>query len=259
MTISIIVPVLNEADGIHDFLRNLRSIASRAEIVVVDGGSSDDTPEIARPLCDRLLTSERGRAIQMNTGARVATGDVFWFLHADVQPPIGSLPTIEQILSESACAGGFFRIRLPGPELVYRLTDSFAHYAGRLLRMRCGDHGFFCRRAVFEQIDGFPEVPLMEDVEFFRALRRRGRVRIAEPRLIVSPRRYEQVGPRRVTLGFGFIAALYLLHLPWPVLARLYRRLWSPPPQPHMPEAAFSAPKPRPSWSSCEPGDSADK
>src|SRR4030095_12467763 len=89
--------------------------------------------------------------------------------------------------------------------------------------MRFGDHGFFCRRAVFREIGGFPQMPLMEDAEFFQKLRRRGRIAIISSRLISSPRRYAQIGPWRLTLTYGLIALLYLLHVPIPLLARIYR------------------------------------
>jgi len=122
--------------------------------------------------------------------------------------------------------GGYFRIRLPRG-VVYRLTDSFAHYAGILLRMRCGDHGIFCRRTAFLDIGGFPQVPLMEDVEFFRRLHGCGRVQYSKRRLLVSPRRYEALGRARLTLAYGFIATLYVFGVPLSVLARIYNRMCS--------------------------------
>jgi hypothetical protein len=91
--------------------------------------------------------------------------------------------------------------------------------------MRFGDHGFFCRRAVFREIGGFPQLPLMEDAEFFRNLRRRGRTAIISSRLICSPRRYEQIGPWRLTLSYGLIALLYCLRVPIQILVRIYRRI----------------------------------
>ena len=173
MQFSIIVPVYNEAPLIRRFLQQLRERTPDAEIIVADGKSSDGTADLAAGLCDQLVVSEPNRAAQMNLGARAASGDVLWFVHGDVEVPQESLSEIARILAERSVAGGFFRIRLP-PNPVYRLTDSFAHYAGILLRMRCGDHGIFCRRSAFTKVGGFPEVPLMEDVEFFRRLRRCG-------------------------------------------------------------------------------------
>jgi hypothetical protein len=119
--------------------------------------------------------------------------------------------------------GGYFRIRLPEPA-VYRLTDSFAHYAGLVLGMRCGDHGIFCRRTAFLDIGGFPQVPLMEDVELFRRLRCYGRVVHSDKRIAVSARRYEAVGPVRLTFAYGLIASLYFFGVPLFLLARIYQR-----------------------------------
>src|SRR5881275_2010354 len=222
--ISIIVPVLNEGTSIERFLRCLRERADEAEIIIVDGGSSDGTFDLARNHCDRCLNVPRGRAVQMNAGARAASGDTFWFVHSDCEVPPRCLQQIANVLGQRELVGGFFRIRIPNKRLVYRLTDSLAHYAGLLLRMRFGDHGFFCRRSGFDEIGGFPEIPLMEDAEFFGKLRRLGRIAIIPSRLITSPRRYERIGPWRLTVTYGLIALLYLLRVPIPVLARIYRR-----------------------------------
>ena len=223
MQFSIIVPVFNEAPLIRPFLRHLRERAPEAEIIVADGGSSDGTAELARDFCDQLVSSKPNRAVQMNLGVRGASGDVFWFVHADAEVPQKCLNEISRMLNDPTVVGGFFRIRLPtGP--VYRLTDSFAHYAGVLLRMRCGDHGIFCRRNVFLDVGGFPEVPVMEDVEFFRRLRRSGRVMHSDMRILVSARRYETIGRARLTCAYGFIAALYACGMPLSTLARIYKR-----------------------------------
>jgi rSAM/selenodomain-associated transferase 2 len=223
MSVSIIVPVLNEAPLLRSFLAHLRERATGAEIVVADGGSSDGTAELVRDSCDQLVVSERSRAIQMNTGARAAHGDTLWFVHVDAEVPWGCLAEIERIMDDPKVAGGFFRIRLP-QDRVYRLTDSFAHYAGLLLQMRCGDHGIFCRRTAFLDLGGFPEVPLMEDVEFFRRLGRHGRVVSSRKRLLASPRRYETIGPVRLTLAYGLIAMLYFFGVPLSKLASIYER-----------------------------------
>jgi rSAM/selenodomain-associated transferase 2 len=232
--VSIVVPVFNEASLIRAALIRLRERAPEAEIIVVDGSSTDGTAEWAAGFCDRLVTTVANRAVQMNAGAAVTRGDVLWFVHVDAEVPAGSLAAIEKALLATASpadggqnrqvVGGFFRIRLPRMNPVYRLTDSFAHYAGLLLRMRCGDHGFFCRREIFDKIGGFPEIDLMEDVEFFRKLRRVGRVVVIPKRIVVSPRRYEAVGPLRLTLAFGLIAFLYFFHTPMRLLESIYRR-----------------------------------
>jgi GT2 family glycosyltransferase len=170
-------------------------------------------------------------AAVMNAGAEAASGDILWFLHADCEVPEGCLEEIERALRDPVTVGGFFRIRIPRPELVYRLTDEFGHYAGILLRMRFGDHGFFCQRAAFENIGGYPDVPLMEDAEFFRKLRRLGRVVVIPARLLVSSRRYEAVGPLRLTLTYGLIAILYAARTPLRTLAAIYRHTCVGPPR----------------------------
>jgi rSAM/selenodomain-associated transferase 2 len=224
MQISIIIPVFNEAPLIRLFLRRLRERARGAEIIVVDGGSTDGTGRLADGLCDHLVKSERSRAVQMNSGANAAHRDLLWFVHVDSEVPWGCLDEIARIMNRPNVVGGYFRIRLPR-SLVYRLTDSFAHYAGIFLRMRCSDHGIFCQRSVFLEIGGFPEVPIMEDIEFFRRLHRRGRVRCTKQRLVVSPRRYEAVGRTRLTLVHGLIIMLYIFGVPLSKLASIYKRV----------------------------------
>jgi rSAM/selenodomain-associated transferase 2 len=230
---SVIVPVFNEAPLIRPFLQHLRDRAPEAEIIVADGGSTDGTADLASGFCDQIVVSERNRAIEMNVGARAAHGDILWFVHVDAEVPHGCLAEIERLMNDPGVAGGYFRIRLPRAH-VYRLTDSFAHYAGILLRMRCGDHGIFCRRTVFLDIGGFPEVPLMEDVEFFRLLHRRGRVTYSHKRIVPSPRRYDTIGRARLTLAYGFIATLYLFGVPLSKLASIYGRICCKRRSPHL-------------------------
>jgi len=223
MNLSIIVPVLNEAALIREFLTHLRDRAPEAETIVVDGTSSDRTTEFAGGLCDQLLQTAPGRAGQLNAGARAARGEVFWFLHVDARIPDGAIAEIEHALKDRQTVGGFFRIRVPRPYIVYRFTDCFAHYAGLLLRMRYGDHGFFCRREIFEKIGGFPKVVLMEEADFFRKLRRAGRIAVIRQRIVVNPRRYEKIGPARLTFAYGLIGLLYIFHAPRRLLHSIYR------------------------------------
>jgi len=225
MQLSIIIPVFNEASLIRPFLSNLRERTHGAEIIVIDGGSTDGTDRLAEGFCDHVIRSgARSRAKQMNVGADAASGKIFWFLHADAEVPLESLNEIARIMRNPEVCGGFFRIRLPAAPAVYRLTDGFAHYAGLVLRMRCGDHGIFCRRSAFVDAGGFPDVPLMEDVEFFRRLRRCGRIVYSNKRIGASPRRYETVGAIRLTFAYGSIATLYLFGVSLSTLARIYRR-----------------------------------
>src|SRR5437868_14819787 len=120
MRISIIVPMLNEETLIQPFLEHLRERAPGAEVIVADGGSTDRTIELATALAHRVVHTEPGRAVQMNAGALAARGEILWFLHADATVPLGCLSDIEQIMSNPLIVGGFFRIRLPCSQTIYR-------------------------------------------------------------------------------------------------------------------------------------------
>lgn len=227
MNLSIIVPVRNEAELLPSFLKHLRESAPEAEIIVVDGGSSDGSADIGGRGADYLLRSAPGRAPQMNAGAAISHGDVLWFLHADSRVPEDAIVQIEEALREPLLAGGCFALRFPRPELIYRVTDSLGNCAVDLFRIALGDHGFFCRRAAFERVGGYPEVPLMEDAEFYRALGRSGRTRQLRARIETSSRRYEEFGPYRTTAIYLLILALYLVRLPLPLLAHLHEYFFS--------------------------------
>src|SRR5262245_33316496 len=126
-SLSVVVPVLNEAAIIADFLRHLRQIASDAEIIVVDGGSQDATAAIAQGFVDIVLCAPAGRAQQMNAGAKVAHGEVIWFLHADLRLPAKAREMIDATLRDGECVGGCFRLRFPKRELIYRVSDSLGN------------------------------------------------------------------------------------------------------------------------------------
>src|ERR1041385_6170956 len=125
--ISIVVPVLNEARLIGPFLRHLKALGPDAEIIVVDGGSSDGTLELARPLADRVPTAPRGRAAQMNAGAEIATGEILWFLHADLHLSANAIEEIQFALRDERVAGGCLRLRYPRRERIYRVSDSLGN------------------------------------------------------------------------------------------------------------------------------------
>ena len=223
--ISIIVPVLDEAELIGGFLVQLRANAPDAEIIVVDGGSEDRTITESAGLADQVLSASRGRARQMNAGAAVARGEVFWFLHADLLIPRNALGEIANALCEGAVIGGCFRVRFPRREWVYRLGDSLGNAGVEVFGFALGDHGIFCRRQAFSAVGGFPDVPLMEDAEFYRALRRVGRMRQLRKAIVASPRRFEQHGPWRTTAYYAAILALYVGGVRINVLTAIYRRL----------------------------------
>ena len=223
--ISIIVPVLNEGDRIRPFLEHLRERAPSAELILVNAAASESVPESVAKLCDCVLTSRRGRAAQMNAGANVAGGDVLWFVHADCEVPRSCLEEIARALQDRQLVGGCFRIRFARRDPIFRVSDAGGNLAVELLGRCYGDHGIFCRRQEFIAVGGYPDLPLFEDGEFYRRLLKRGLTRQLASKIVPSPRRYEEIGPYRLTTAYLLLSMLYILRVPIPLLARIYDRL----------------------------------
>jgi rSAM/selenodomain-associated transferase 2 len=221
--LSIIVPVLNEAELIAGFLRKLRRLGTNFEIIVVDGGSSEGTWSLAEPRADRVIRARRGRASQMNAGAEIARGEVLWFLHADLDVALGSVAEIETALADPRIAGGCFRLRFPRRELIYRVSDSLGNVGVNLFGFALGDHGIFCRRAAFRQVGGYPDVPILEDAEIYRRLRREGGMVQLREKIVSNPRAFEAHGRYRTTAVYFSILALYVLGVPMRILNWIYR------------------------------------
>jgi rSAM/selenodomain-associated transferase 2 len=190
--VSVIIPVLNEAEQIADVIARTKEIGD-CEIVVVDGGSTDGTLGAASA-ADQVLSAPRGRALQQNAGAAAATGDVLLFLHADCRLPHGAFHAISVALQDPRCVGGCFRQSIEASGIGYRLLESGNAWRVKLLGWAYGDQGIFVRREVFASLGGFPELPLMEDLYFMKQLKRRGRLSLLLGRLQVSARRWRKHG-----------------------------------------------------------------
>ncbi|MFV8833590.1 TIGR04283 family arsenosugar biosynthesis glycosyltransferase [Aquisalimonas sp.] len=212
MRITIIIPVLDEAASIAETLAPLQSArATGHEIVVVDGGSSDRTREVAAPLADRVVEGPRGRAAQMNRGAELASGDVYWFLHADTRAPEGAADAIVDACSGGRRAWGFFRVRLDAPGPAFRIIGTAMTWRSRMTGIATGDQGLFASRRLFDSVGGFPAVPLMEDVALSQSLRQRQvPVRLPE-QLSTSARRWQQHGTWRTVLLMWRLRLAYFL------------------------------------------------
>jgi rSAM/selenodomain-associated transferase 2 len=194
-TVSIIVPVYNEAESIEGFLSALRdSCTRRAEIIVVNGGSTDATASLARPLCDCLVESGKKRAAQMNVGARRANATILWFLHADSRLPERADELIYDALAHSSHRWGRFDVRLSGTHLLLRAVERLMNLRSRLTGICTGDQGLFVSRDLFDAIGGFPEIALMEDIAMSRKLKTAGRPVCLSQRLVTSSRRWEKYG-----------------------------------------------------------------
>ena len=222
--LSIIIPALNEAATILATLECLQPLRSAGhELIVVDGGSTDGTPDLAAGLVDVLLQAPRGRARQMNAGARVAAGEIVWFLHADTLPPAQAGMLIDAALTRSGRQWGWFNVRLSGDRWLLRVVERFMNTRSRLSGIATGDQGLFVRRDLFEKLGGFPEIDLMEDVALCHVLKRQGPPLCLDATLLTSSRRWEQRGiVRTIVLMWGLRLA-YALGMSPVRLARWYR------------------------------------
>jgi rSAM/selenodomain-associated transferase 2 len=221
--LSVIVPALNEAEGIAGTLAPLQALRARGhEVIVVDGGSTDGTPERAAPLADRVVRSGRGRALQQNAGARLAAGEVLLFLHADTRLPEGA----ERRVLEGVEAGwgwGRFDVRLTGRHPMLRVVERMISLRSRITGVATGDQAVFVRRDWFRAVGGFPEIPLMEDVALSRALKRRGRPLCLSAPVLTSSRRWETRGVWRTILLMWRLRLAYSLGADPARLAERYR------------------------------------
>ena len=221
--ISVIIPVLNEAKILDQSLSRLTPHLKDHELIIVDGGSTDETPLIAKRY-GQVISSERGRARQSNAGAAAARGDILLFLHADVWLDSGAIEGVETATS-AGYVGGAFKQRIEGEHPLYRLIERAANFRAKRLRIFYGDGGIFVRRTHFDQIGGFPDIPIMEEVRFSRQLCQHGAVTLVEPGIHISARRWQKNGILRTTLTNWLITLLYLLGVSPNRLAKLYRHI----------------------------------
>ncbi len=206
MTISVIIPTLNEEACIATTIAQTRR-QNPHEIIVVDGGSNDETISQARD-ADLVLSSAQGRANQMNAGAEKATGSILLFLHADCTLEEGALDKAKTVLSQRSVVAGCFAMHVPEPGWLYRSIDFFATLRVRLTGMVYGDQGLFLSRKIFDKIGGFPRLKFMEDVFISRRLREQGRIVVIPQKIFVSARRWQKVGLIPQTLRNWTLTAL---------------------------------------------------
>lgn len=221
---SIVVPVLNEARGIAAFLASLQAWRTQGhEVVLVDGGSTDRTVELAQPYVDQLIVSAPGRAHQMNQGAAVSRGQVLIFLHADTLLPRAAMSHLQQIAHESPRSWGRFDVRLSGTHWLLRVVESLMNLRSRLSGIATGDQAIFVARETFEAIGGFPPLPLMEDIALSARLRRLHRPHCLRLRVTTSSRRWEQAGILRTIVRMWWIRWRYFWGVDAARLAAHYR------------------------------------
>jgi rSAM/selenodomain-associated transferase 2 len=221
MRISVIIPILNEENTIAATLVALQELKPD-ELILVDGGSTDKTREVCRQFGAEPFSSPRGRARQMNFGAARATGDVLVFLHADTRLPPSALDDIRSALKEPQVVGGRFDLQLDDARPMLRLVGFMISLRSRISKVGTGDQAIFVRRKIFTELDGYPDVPLMEDVALSRALKREGAIACLRSRVITSARRWERHGVWSTIFKMWLLKSLYLAGISPVRLKRYY-------------------------------------
>lgn len=220
MKLSIIIPVLNEADHIGACLQAL-PVDEHVEVIVVDGGSNDDTVLFATPYAT-VLSCEPGRSKQMNAGAQNASGEVLLFLHADTVLPVDAIEQIQQCITAGA-GWGRFDVRLSGNRLAFRVIERMMNWRSCITSVATGDQAIFVRREWFDQVAGFPDIPLMEDIALSKRLRRIQSAACIRQPVITSSRRWLQRGVTRTVLLMWKLRLYYFLGVSPQRLAAMYR------------------------------------
>jgi rSAM/selenodomain-associated transferase 2 len=224
--LSIIIPVLNESAGINDLVAHLRAADSegKAEIIVVDGDPDGGTVDTIDDLSVAKVKSSRGRGKQMNEGAKIAKGKLLLFLHADTELPPEAFSLIATAMGKGKFVGGAFDLAIKSVKLPFRLIELMASLRSRATRIPFGDQAIFIGSAYFRTIGGFPEIPLMEDVELMRRIKKeKNRICIVRQKVMTSARRWEKEGILRCTLRNWLLQILYYSGVSPFKLARWYR------------------------------------
>ena len=224
---SIIIPVLNEARIINATIDHLFSLdrSDVFEIIVVDGNPDGNTIKaITRPGVKKML-AKKGAGVQMNSGAGVACGDVLLFLHADTRLSQDAPIQILKALDQNDCAGGAFDLEILSTKKIFRLIEKFASIRSRLTKIPYGDQAFFIKKHYFEQLGGFKEIPLMEDVELMQRIKKAGlAIKFVPRKARTASRRWEQEGIVYCTLRNWTLITLYLIGVPPEKLKKFYNR-----------------------------------
>ena len=215
--ISVVIPVLNDATSLRRLMDDLRDTGF--EIVVVDGGSDDDSVEVANA-AGRVVSAPRGRGIQMDGGAQVCAGDWLWFLHADTRLPVAAVAELSERLREPGW--GFFRVRLDAGPWPYRMIEGAMSWRSAASGIATGDQGIFVHRELLDLVGGIPKQPLLEDVELCRRLRRLAKPVVMSEPLVTSARRWQRDGITRTIMLMWWLRFRYFMGADPQALARHY-------------------------------------
>lgn len=222
--ISIIIMTLNEEELIGGLLLSLRGIEN-TEIIISDGGSIDRTCRVASKYTEKIIRGERGRGKQLNAGAALATGDILWFLHVDSTPPDDFKKHILKTLEKPGVAGGAFTLEIDSDMSSLKFISRVVELRSLISRVPYGDQGIFVRRDVFEEMNGFKNIPLMEDIEFCRRLKKKGRIEILKRKIKTCARAWEKHGVLRTTLrNWAYVTLFFMGYSPYKLHERYYRK-----------------------------------
>jgi rSAM/selenodomain-associated transferase 2 len=221
-TISVIISALNEARNIEKTIRAVQKEPD-VEIIVVDGGSEDETTDIAMGMGVKVIASERGRAAQMNAGANYASGEYLLFLHADSILPADYDYEVKRILEAEKVMAGAFHLGIDARGVGYRVVECLASFRSSFFSMPYGDQAIFLKKDVFMSVGGFPLLPIMEDFELIRILKKRGKVMISDKKIVTSARRWKRLGLVKTTVLNQMIIILYLLGVSPRKLVSIYK------------------------------------
>lgn len=222
--ISIIIPVLNEEKNISAALENVERLNGEKEIIVVDGGSIDNTMDIVKKKGIMLLSSQKGRGCQMNRGAEIANGDTLLFLHADTTLPENAITRIAETIKNHKIVGGRFDVRFDDDRFVFKLIAFLMNWRSRLTGIFTGDQAIFIRKSVFKDIGGYLEIPLMEDIALSKKMKRTGRVACLGDSTITSAKKWKEEGIIKTILLMWFLRLLYFFKISPRFLSRIYYR-----------------------------------
>jgi rSAM/selenodomain-associated transferase 2 len=222
--LSIIIPVVNEAEHLATRLQALQALRNHCQLLLIDGGSDDDSAKIAEPLVDHVLHSLRGRARQMNCGAAAAQTDVLLFLHADTRLPDNAINLILQAVAEGY-HWGRFDVSFDSPQPVFKLIAFMMNWRSRLTGIATGDQAMFMTQQAFDAVSGFPEIALMEDIAISASLKKLGIPCCLTEQVITSARRWQQHGTVKTILQMWWLRLCYFFGAdPTGLASRYYRR-----------------------------------
>lgn len=222
--VSVIIPVLNEEKSIENTLKNALRLQGEKEIIVVDGGSTDNTIEIAERYA-RVVKSPKGRAYQMNAGAREAMGDILWFVHSDSLLDETSIVHIEDAIKNGAIGGGFSLYFYDYNISFMKYISVTSNWRARYMGLFFGDQGLFVRKDIFFKLNGFPEIELMEDFEMSRKLVKEGSMKMLPIKIGTSARRFKHGGPLKTHIKMHKIKLLYIFGTSPSKLNQIYREV----------------------------------